>query len=165
MSYQRLHRRRKAWAGMGLRLKRPTLPLSRLRLPRPHVPGFVFAFLNWLIRLIIYYRVEISHKAKCPACGRRDWHKLEWVPHFEKVMHRHTKRTIRHWLFWKHEVGCDAIWGENPVAAAELWRVITPIQGAPEGALPSVVERAVSPTGRPVPINEGHTTTIHQVVR
>lgn len=129
-----------------------TLHSSRVRLSRVSLRPLV-VFIN---RLWIYYFVKVNRHAKCPACGRRDVHKIEWSPVYEHVMHQHNTP----------EVGCGAIWGEKPLLSIELWRVTTPLGQAPidEGMIErkdvTTNVRALSPEGKPIPARDGHTTTV-----
>ena len=62
-----------------------------------------------LVRLRVHYLVEVSESAKCPACGIRQKHKIQWVDDYQSVMHECAR--------------CKAHWGEKPVAKLEAWKV------------------------------------------
>lgn len=62
-----------------------------------------------LLRLRIHYFAQVSEKAKCPACGVRAQHKIQWADMYQAVM---------------HECGrCKAHWGEKPLVKLEAWFV------------------------------------------
>ena len=65
----------------------------------------------FLIRRHVHYFVQVSGNAKCPACGIRKKHKVEWAEAYERVMHACSR--------------CSAHWAESPVASIDLWRVKT----------------------------------------
>lgn len=62
-----------------------------------------------LLRLRIHYLAQVSETAKCPACGVRAKHKIQWADVYQAVM---------------HECGrCKAHWGEKPLVKLEAWFV------------------------------------------
>ena len=69
------------------------------------------AVIKSFIRLKVHYFIEVSESAKCPACGIRKKHNIEWSEDYEKVMHSCAR--------------CKARWAESPVAGIDLWRVKT----------------------------------------
>lgn len=76
-------------------------------------------FLLWLLRpLLLRTMHKIDRKAKCPACGIVRRHKIVFHPAYLKIIHECRL--------------CTAQWGENPVVAAESWRVHTGMETEPE---------------------------------
>lgn len=71
------------------------------------------------VRLRVHYFVEVSEKAKCPACGVRAKHRIVWSDTYQAVMHECER--------------CKAQWGEPPVAKLESWHVKPlPVPGEPD---------------------------------
>lgn len=62
-----------------------------------------------LAKLRVHYFVEVSSKAKCPACGIREKHQIIWSDIYQAVMHECAR--------------CKAHWGERPIATLEAWKV------------------------------------------
>lgn len=82
----------------------------------------------------IHYFVEVSEKAKCPACGIRAKHQIAWSDVYQAVMHECSR--------------CKAHWSERPIVKHEAWHVQPmPIPGE-----------------QPAESQPKTTTKIHQVV-
>lgn len=87
----------------------------------------------YLTRLRVRYFVQVSEKAKCPACGIRAEHRIAWADEYQAVMHECAR--------------CKAHWGERPVVRLEAWQV----------------KPMPMPGEQPVDSTPKTTTKIHQV--
>jgi len=66
---------------------------------------YIWIVLKWLTD------PKIDLKAKCPACGHRQDHKLEYNPQYECIIHTCSR--------------CFAEWGQAPVVSASRWKVVS----------------------------------------
>jgi C4-type Zn-finger protein len=65
------------------------------------------AFRTILAALYMHYFVRSDKRAKCPACGYRKKHAVQFIPVARQILH-----TC---------VYCKAEWMENPMIPAEKW--------------------------------------------
>lgn len=88
------------------------------RLP-PFFVAFYQAFVLFINRLYVHYRVEVDEKSKCPACGKR-------------LKHRIVFSAIHQALV--HQCGfCAAAWGERPIVPSISWHIV----GLPQDEQPT----------------------------
>jgi len=63
---------------------------------------------------ILYARlildVIVSSHSKCPSCGTRQEHKIQFSRGYNKVIHQCPR--------------CSAEWGEDPVLPVERWQIV-----------------------------------------
>jgi hypothetical protein len=60
------------------------------------------------VRLYVHFFVQSSSTAKCPCCGVRAEHKMQWAEVLEKLMHVCAR--------------CHAAWAESPLVDAAKWK-------------------------------------------
>ena len=71
------------------------------------VRSWLYEFIG---RMVVRYRVRVSLRAKCPACGHIRKHAIRWSPQATAVVHQCAL--------------CAAVWMEKPVVAAQGWNVL-----------------------------------------
>jgi hypothetical protein len=76
------------------------------------------AFRLWCVKLYIHYCVRVDKKHKCPACGHRKKHKIVYSESYRALIHQCTF--------------CAAVFSEQPLLAAELWKVEPEMEPAEE---------------------------------
>ena len=74
--------------------------------------GRLWAGLAMAINRRYVYYSQVDAKAKCPACGHRQEHKIVWSGTYQKLIHQCSF--------------CAAHWGESPMAKAEHWMIQQP---------------------------------------
>jgi len=102
------------------------------------------------VRLYVHFFVQSSSSAKCPCCGIREEHKMQWSEMLQKLLHVCTR--------------CRAMWAESPLVEAAKWKTSLEVE-EPEpdadGAKLSTVQHAqrepqvvneVKLTGKHLPI-------------
>jgi hypothetical protein len=84
-----------------------------------------------IVRLYVHFFVQSSSTAKCPCCGIREKHKMQWSEMLVKLMHVCAR--------------CHAMWAESPLVEAAKWKTSLQIEEAEpdaDGAKLSTVQHA-----------------------
>jgi len=68
----------------------------------------ILTFVLWIDVRYIHDR-KISHFAKCPGCGVREYHEYQMSEDYERVIHSCKN--------------CKAEWGEKPVVPYSRWKI------------------------------------------
>ena len=66
-------------------------------------------WLRWFLRLYVHFFVRASLKEKCPACGHRAKHGIEWQREVQALFHECAV--------------CHAFWKEPPILNAQSWNI------------------------------------------
>jgi hypothetical protein len=99
---------------------RPSRIAPKLRQFKFYLLAIYQAFVLFVNRLYVHYRVEVDEKSKCPACGKRLKHRIVFSAIHQALVHQC--------------VFCSAAWGERPIVPATSWH----IAGLPQDEQPTV---------------------------